>query len=171
MIDISFQGATLAINCPLLGGDGRGNIVLEFSEEGTPVDFPDLETVGYAMTMNGELVTWTKPAPITFRLTVIPGSASDGKLRKLLYAGHVGGRRGHAIDQASVIISSATLTVPSIYTAGEINSTANAAGKMTFEFKNGRLTGGNPAIGSNAEGKMTARTYNFVFESIAQSNS
>ena len=100
MVDISMQGARLTIQNSLVGS-GNGNIVLEFSDEGTPIDFPDLETVGYAMTMNGELVTWTKPAPVTFRVTVIPGSNSDAKLRRLLYAGHVGGKRGNPINQAA----------------------------------------------------------------------
>jgi len=162
MIDISMQGATLAIENSMLSG-GKGNIVLEFSDEGTPIDFPDLETVGYAMTMNGDLVTWTKPAPITFRVTVIPGSENDSKLRRLLYAGHIGGAKGNKITQSQVYISAATLTVPSITNYGSDIGTGNL---LRFTFKNGRMTGGQPAIGSNAEGKMSARTYNFVFESV-----
>lgn len=165
MIDISMQGARFTIQNSLIG-NGKGNIVLEFSDEGTPIDFPDLETVGYAMTMNGELVTWTKPAPITFRLTVIPGSESDKKLRRLLYAGHIGGKKGNPIDQGSVYISSATLEVPSISTSFGSGSAVQAAGKSYFTFTNGRMSGGQPGIGSNAEGKMSARTYNFVFESM-----
>lgn len=166
MVDISMQGARLTIQNSLVGS-GNGNIVLEFSDEGTPIDFPDLETVGYAMTMNGELVTWTKPAPVTFRVTVIPGSESDAKLRRLLYAGHIGGKRGNPIDQAEVYISSATLEVPSISTSFGEGATVTAAGRSRFTFTNGRMSGGQPGIGSNAEGKMSARTYNFVFEKIS----
>ena len=153
------QGATLTF-----GGSGlAGNVVLEFSDEGTPIEFPDLEVCGYAMTMNGELVTWTKPAPITFRISVIPGSNSDTVLRNTLYAGHVGGRRGKAVNQGTVYIPSATLTVPQMTRRDSVVG----QGKTKFTFKNGRLTGGNPAIGSNAEGKMSVRTYNFVFESVS----
>ena len=166
MVDISMQGARLTIQNSLVGS-GNGNIVLEFSDEGTPIDFPDLETVGYAMTMNGELVTWTKPAPVTFRVTVIPGSNSDAKLRRLLYAGHVGGKRGNPINQAEVYISSATLEVPSISTSFGAGATVTAAGRSRFTFTNGRMSGGQPGIGSNAEGKMSARTYYFVFEKIS----
>ena len=161
MVDISMQGASLTINSPYT----QGNVVLEFSDEGTPMEFPDLEVCGYAMTMNGELVTWTKPSPITFRITVIPGSTSDASLRNLLYAGHVGGKKGASISQAGVYISTAVLTVPQLTTMSG-SPIANGA-KNTFTFSNGRLTGGNPAVGSNAEGKMSARTYNFVFESVA----
>lgn len=160
MIDLSMQGAKLY----LTGGGLAGNIVLEFSDEGTPIDFPDLEVCGYAMTMNGELVTWTKPTPITFTLTVIPGSKSDELLRKLLYAGHVGGRKGKRVSQAVVYLSEAVLEVPSITTNDSAVSTSST---LKFKFANGRLSGGNPAIGSNAEGKMTARTYRFVFESVS----
>ncbi|MBO7688062.1 MAG: hypothetical protein J6V72_16865 [Kiritimatiellae bacterium] len=160
MIDISMQGATLTFS----GGGLESNVVLEFSDEGTPLEFPDLEVCGYSMTMNGELVTWTKPTPVTFRISVIPGSVSDTALRNLLYAGHVGGKRGMAINQQSVYIATATLTVPVISTATTIIGNGS---KKTFTFHNGRLTGGNPAIGSNAEGKMSVRTYNFVFESVS----
>ena len=162
MIDISMQGATLTFSCKGLAG----NVVLEFSDEGTPMEFPDLETCGYAMTMNGELVTWTKPSPITFSITVIPGSKSDEAMRNLLYLGHVGGRRGKAIDQGSVYIESCTVTVPSISTE-TTGAIVGQAKKLQFTFKNGRLTGGRPAIGSNAEGKMSANTYRFVFESVS----
>lgn len=160
MIDISMQGATLAITCPTISG--LGQVVLEFSDEGTPIDFPDVEVCGYAMTMNGELVVWTKPSPITWSVTVIPGSASDTQLRNMLYAGHVGGRKGNGINQSSVRISTAVLTVPSINSNGIVSSSEN----LTFTFTNGRLTSGPTAIGSNAEGKMSARTYKFVFESV-----
>ena len=160
MVDISMQGATLTLNC---GAITKGNIILEFSAEGTPIEFPDIETCGYEMTMNGELVTWTKPSPITWNVTVLPGTNSDVALRNLLYAGHVGGRRGQPINQSYVHISSAVLTVPSINTKGIIT----AAGKLTFKFLIGRLSGGPMAIGTNNEGKMSPRTYKFVFESVS----
>lgn len=159
MIDISMQGAKLTLECPAIAA---GNIILEFSAEGTPIEFPDIETCGYEMTMNGELVTWTKPAPITWSITVIAGSNSDVALRNLLYAGHVGGRRGRAISQEYVRISTATLDVPSITSNGIVSQ----AGSLKFTFTNGRLTGGPTAIGSNNEGKMSPRTYKFVFESV-----
>ena len=163
MIDISMQGATLSFSNPFL----NKNVVLEFSDEGTPLEFPDLEVCGYAMTMNGELVTWTKPSPITFRISVIPGSVSDASLRNLLYAGHVGGKKGIAISQSVVYIASATLTVPKISVNN--SSIVRNGEQHRFTFHNGRLTGGNPAIGSNSEGKMSVRTYNFVFESVSYS--
>lgn len=159
MLDISFQGAKLTLACDAIRA---GNIVLEFSDEGTPVEFPDMEVVGDAMTLNGELVTWTKPVPVRFNITVIPGSNSDVILRNLLYAGHVGGRKGKAISQTYVHITTATLECPSITSNGIVS----AAGSTNFTFSNGRLSGGPPAIGANAEGKMSARTYKFVFESM-----
>lgn len=164
MIDISMQGASLVIRNSML--NGAKDVVLEFSDEGTPIDFPDMETVGYAMTMNGDLVTWTKPAPVTFRVTVIPGSSNDSALRRLLYAGHIGGAQGKAINQQAVHIETAVLTVPSITNFG---SNIGSGSMLRFTFKNGRMSGGQPAIGSNAEGKMSARTYNFVFESVDHS--
>ena len=162
MIDISFQGAKLTLTTV----GASGNIVLEFSDEGTPVEFSDLEVCGYAMTLNGELVTWTKPSPVTMSITVIPGSDSDQRMRNVLIAGHVGGKKGKAIDQQYVHITSATLEVPSITTNGIVN----AAGKQSFTMSNGRLYAGSPGMGSNAEGKMSAKTYRFVFESISMNS-
>ena len=153
------QGARITLKCKAINS---GNIVLEFSDEGTPIEIPDIEVASSAMTMNGELVTWTKPNPINFNITVIPGSASDNALRNLLYAGHVGGRKGKPIDQDYVHIDTATLEVPSIYTNGIVTE----ARSRVFVFTNGRLTAGPMGIGSNAEGKMSPRTYKFVFESV-----
>lgn len=160
MIDISMQGAKITLQCSAISA---GNIVLEFSDEGTPIEIPDIEVASSAMTMNGELVTWTKPNPINFSITVIPGSASDNALRNLLYAGHVGGRKGKAINQEYVHIDTATLEVPNIYTNGIVTQAKN----LKFVFANGRLTAGPMGIGSNAEGKMSPRTYKFVFESAS----
>ena len=160
MVDISMQGARLTLVCEAISA---GNIILEFSAEGTPIEFPDIETCGYEMTMNGELVTWTKPAPITWNVTVLPGTNSDVALRNLLYAGHVGGRRGKPINQKYVRISTAMLYVPSIDSNGIVTS----YGGINFVFTNGRLSGGPMAIGANNEGKMSPRTYKFVFESVS----
>lgn len=159
MIDISFQGAKLSLKT----AGASGNIVLEFSDEGTPVEFSDLEVCGYAMTLNGELVTWTKPTPITMSITVIPGSTADKSMRNVLIAGHVGGKKGNAIDQQYVHITSAVLEVPAITTNGIVPS----GGTSSFTLSNGRLYSGSPGMGSNAEGKMSAKTYRFVFESIS----
>lgn len=163
MIDISFQGARLTINNPYI----KGNIVLEFSEEGQPVDFPDLETCGYAMNMNGILTTWTRAQPVQFNLTVIPGSVSDKRLRTLLYAGQMGGREGKPINQSSVYISNAILEVPEITTDGGV---VRSAGRTKFILSEGKLTRGKPVIGSNAEGKMQPQSYGFVFESVSSVN-
>lgn len=159
MVDISMQGARLSLKCDAIS---EGNVILEFAAEGTPIEFPDLEVCGYEMTMNGELVTWTKPSPITWNITVIPGSASDEALRNLLYAGHVGGQMGRPINRTYVKIRTAVLTVPGIDTNGIVSTASN----LEFTFTNGRLSGGPPAIGSNNEGKMSPRTYKFVFESV-----
>ena len=59
MIDISMQGATLTFSNPKLAAD----IVLEFSDEGTPMEFPNLETCGYSMTMNLAGASLAKPCP------------------------------------------------------------------------------------------------------------
>lgn len=170
MVDISFQGAELTLNCPKLNGV---NVLLDFGDEGTPVEFQNSDTVGFSGNMNGTLVTWSRYQPIQFDITLLSGSESDVALRKLLYAQHIGGRRGGMkLDSvSSLVISTASLNVPAIYTN---DASVQGGGLVRYEFKKGRMTSGNMGQGANAEGKMTSRRYHFVFEggtyALEQSN-
>ena len=165
MIDISFQGAKLTLEGP---GFPKTNLVFEFGDEGSPIDFPDLETVGTAGTMNGILVTWSMYQPVKFRLTLIPGCESDKVLRRILYLGHIGHNPGKATKVEEVTIDRGVLTIPSITNIDSrvTDASPTVAGAQEFTFLNGRLTGGQPAISANAQGKMSSRVYNFVFESF-----
>lgn len=166
MVDISFQGATLKIKCPYITQNGAADVLLDFGDEGSPVEFQNVDTVGVSGNMNGVLITWTRYQPIQFDVTLISGSKADKALRQLLYAQHVGGqKRGtRKADLNRLIISEGVLSVPSIYTEGE---NVRNGGKTKYTLKLGRMTAGIPGQGANAEGKMSSRRYHFVFESGA----
>lgn len=169
MVDISFQGATLALSCRGLGkGMASTNLLLDFGDEGAPVEIQQTEVVGTSGNFQGTLITWTRYQPIQMDISLIPGSASDMALRALLYATHIGGMGGLGVIQSEAIIESATLTVPAIYTKASIlgasTVTAGSSGTTKYTFGPGRMTVGSMGQSANSEGKMMMRRYHFVFE-------
>lgn len=155
MIDVSMAGASITIKASGL----KSNPITEFSDEGTPIDVPALEVAAGSMNLNGNLVTWTKPAPVQISFTLIPGSESDNDLRSFLRAVHVGGK-GKTVGNA--YIESMVISVP----IAASNSATNKKTYKSYDFKNGRLLSGLPAFGSNSEGKASPSTYTFMFEGV-----
>jgi len=155
MVDISMAGATIDIftqNGTKITG------ISEFSDEGTPVEIPDFDIADGNMNLNGLLVTWTKAQAAEFSITLIPNSNSDRILSNFLRMHAIGGKG--SIPEA--FITQLVLHVPQ-------DMTTSATGKKSshsYVFSNGRMRRGSPAIGSNAEGKMSARTFNFIFEKV-----
>lgn len=161
MVDISFQGALLSISCPGLGG-GKSNLLLDFGDEGTPVEFQNNEVFGFSGNMNGTMLTWSRYRPIEFDISVIPNSATDKKLRRLWNISHLGGKGGNPVNQKQVTITSVVLKVPNITTTDE--GAVSAGGASTQSYGPGKMTQGSPGFGANSEGKMTMRRYHFVME-------
>lgn len=154
MNDISMAGASLTV----IGGDISVTIT-EFSDEGTPVATGDLTVAGTGMNLNGNLVTWTKPTPVSVSVSLIPGSDSDVKLMNFLHAVHIGGK-GRLAKEAK--IDTLVISVP--LTTGGSTQTKSM---NTLTLTNGRMIVGSPGIGSNAEGKQNPRNYTFEMEGIA----
>lgn len=161
MVDISFQGALLSISAPGVNG---ANLILDFGDEGTPVEFQDTELFGHSGNMNGVLITWSRYRPIEFSLNVLPNSKTDKQLRKLFYLSHLGGKDGQPVNQQQVTITSVTLKVPNITTTDE--GAVQAGGASTVSYGPGKMTGSPTGWGANAEGKMTSRRYRFVMEGV-----
>ena len=161
MVDISFQGALLSLECPGLGG-GKANLIMDFGDEGTPVEFQNNDVFGFGGNMNGTLITWSRYRPIEFDVTVLPNSETDKKLRRLWNISHLGGKGGQPIDQGQVTITSVVLKVPDITTTSE--GAVTAGGASTQSYGPGKMTVGSPGFGANAEGKMSSRRYHFVME-------
>ena len=70
--------------------DGVGGKLL-FSDlfyEGTPVQFEQMNVGGGAIDANGEFYTWREKQPVTFTISVFPGSKSDRTLSNMLKALH-----------------------------------------------------------------------------------
>lgn len=158
MVDISMAGASIDIffydGTKLYG-------INEFSDEGTPVDIPDFDIADGNMNLNGLLVTWTKAQAVEFSITLIPNTDSDRILSNFLRAHAIGGKG--SIPEA--FIKELVLHTPSNLKV----SATGVKGDHTYTFTDGRMRRGSPALGSNAEGKMSARTFNFIFEKVVAS--
>lgn len=165
MVDVSFQGSLLSIKAPGING---ANLILDFGDEGTPVEFQNNEVFGHSGNMNGVLITWSRYRPIEFDISVLPNSKTDKQLRKLLYLSHLGGRDGEPINQSQVTITSATLKVPNITTTDE--GAVSSGGATTVSYGPGKMTAGSPGLGANAEGKMSSRRYHFVMEGVKENS-
>lgn len=158
MIDVSATGATITVHAPAIGQVQ----ISRFSDEGTPFEFNEIEVTGSALSLNGELITWSKPVAYAASVTVIAHSDEDEALRKLLEASHVrftGG--GTKAVNAENVNTKLTLKCPTLNSSGE-------SFKM-YSYTNGRIVSGPTAPSTSAEGKLAARTYTFVFEQMGES--
>ena len=150
MFDTSAAGSKVRVEC----GSHRCNIT-EFSDEGTPFETSQIEVTGSAMTLNGQLVLWRKPVAYVVTLTVIPGSEDDLWLDARLDEAHI--RPGKVID-VETLKAKMTIWTPQINASGKQNKT------VAYTYTNGRILGGPTGPSTNAEGKMSAKVYTFVFE-------
>ena len=161
MVDISMGGTRVVVNF----ANNQSITLMDFSDEGTPIDISGLQIADGAKNMNGYLVTWTKPSVITVSFTLIPGSDDDLALRAHLQAQCLAGGRtmssGGGLEDA--YISSMVITSPAYGASDPALATTKNTSRI-FTFSNGRLQSGPTALGSNNEGKASPSTYTFMFE-------
>jgi len=152
MIDLSFTGGSITIKS---GVTGATNIpVTEFSDEGSPIEVDEIEVAGYAINLNGLMIRWRKPAAYVAKVTVIPGSDNDESLTKLLNAAHI--TKGATLEPIANLKVTMEVSAPGI----------NGAASRTWTFEEGCIVSGSPAVASDAEGKMQAKTFTFAFEKM-----
>ena len=159
MIDISMAGSTVIIKGPSINATITG-----FASEGDPISIPDNEVRAGEMGLNGDLVTWAKPTPITFSISLIPGTTSDKILSAALRAAHIGGK-GSSAKFDAVEIDTLTIKTPH----GNVKDTLKLQEPVSYVFSNGYVQSGPMAQGTNSEGKASMKTYNFTFESVNDS--
>lgn len=51
-----------------------GLTLSQFADDADPLDLPDVEILSEGMNVNGELVTWLTPKPLTIDLNMIPNT-------------------------------------------------------------------------------------------------
>jgi hypothetical protein len=124
-----------------------GFMVTQFADDADPFDLPSIQIADKAMGLNGDLVVWSKAAPIDVTINVIPGGEDDRNLQALTEANRVSKGKHSARD---------TITMTRIDVDGE-----------SLTMTNGRLT--DAPVGSSvaSAGRKKTSAYTFTFESKA----
>lgn len=122
----------------------NGFTVTEFPDDTDPFDVPEVSIADSAMSINGELLVWSKPVPIEITVSVIPNSAADKNFEAIFNANLPTRNQKGARDE---------ITISVVYPDGKIRNLA--AGFMHT---------GSPMLGGSSAGRMKTRSYKFTFE-------
>lgn len=126
------------------------NLVLtQWADDADPLDIPEIEINGSAMSINGDLVTWSTPKPIQISLSVIPGSTDDKNLAILFGLNRAGKFKPSANDLINMTFM--------------YNGTLAGIGRRAV-LVNGRCVSYSPGTGASSSGRKKSKTYSFVFE-------
>lgn len=123
-----------------------GFTVTQFADDADGLDSPSIKIAETAMGVNGDLVSWSKAAPIPLTLNVVPGSEDDINLGLLFEANRVGKGKISARDVISVTV---------VYPSGQVKS-----------FTNGTITDGAAANSAASAGRLKSKAYMFAFENV-----
>jgi hypothetical protein len=122
----------------------NGFQVTQFSDDGDPLDVPEIAVAETAMGLNGDLVVWSKATPLKASMSVIPASDDDQNLAILLEANRVGLGKASAYD---------VITITVVYPSGN-----------TKTYSPGAILKGMPGSSVSAAGKLKTKKYEFDFE-------
>lgn len=125
----------------------QGFEVTAFADDADPFDVAVLNIAETAMGLNGDLLTWSKGAPITVTLNVVPTSEDDRNLQILFEANRTARGKRPARD---------VVTLVGIYPDGR-QVTASP----------GAIISGTPFPAVASAGRMKSRPYGFAFENKA----
>lgn len=118
--------------------------ITQFGDDADPVDIEEIQVADKAMGLNGDLLTWSKPAPLNVTLNLVPNSPEDLLMAALLEANRVGKGKIGARD---------VITMTIMYPDGK-----------PVIFANGAITDGQPAMAISSDGRMKTKPYSFSFE-------
>lgn len=124
-----------------------GFMVTQFADDADPFDVPAIQIADKAMGLNGDLIVWSKAAPIDVTINVIPDSDDDKNLQALTEANRVSKGKNSARDL--------------------ITMTRMGADGTPLTLTNGKMT--NAPVGSSvaSAGRKKTSAYTFTFESKA----
>ena len=154
-IDISTVGATITIST------ASGTITIkEFSDEGTPFDGGGVTVSQNQKNLNGTMISSRTPSVYPVTLSVIPGSDADFELTELVQKSAI--QPGGVSAISDIVIGSLIIDVPGIDESGQSTS-------RSYTYENGRIKQGPLGPGTSAQGRQSARTFQFEFESFSLS--
>lgn len=146
MQDVSAQGFTLVLRASQTFPNGF--TITEVADDADPFDIQAVEIASTAMNVNGDLVTWSSPTPMTPTINVIPGSESDKNLSILWDANRAARGKRNARDVITLVAS---------YPDGS-----------TKTFSEGKMTSGMPGGSVASGGRIKTNAYVFAFQDFSQ---
>ncbi|MEJ2896624.1 hypothetical protein vBBaMIFTN2_15 [Bordetella phage vB_BaM-IFTN2] len=146
MHDVSAIG--VALRCTASVSFPSGFTVTAFADDADPFDLPAIDIATPAMNVNGDLVVFSAPVPVTITLNVIPGSEDDENLAVIFDANRPGKNKRHAGD---------VITLVGTYPDGS-----------TITLSEGKMTNGMPGSSPASAGRIKSKAYAFAFQNIAR---
>ena len=128
----------------------------KFADDQNPIDVEHIEVIGHGINVNGELVTWEKPAAYIVTVAVLCGTEDDTNLALLLEGSHATAGKGFALAP--------TVTLRSAI--GKRNMLGIVTTDDGATYVNGRIVNGRPGAAVDSEGRKLTNTYSFVFENM-----
>ena len=122
----------------------QGITVTEFADDADGFDIPAMQIADKAMGLNGDMVAWSKAAPIEITLNVIPGGEDDRNLQILGEANRVAKNKTSAGDVITLILTRPDGT--------------------TETYRNGLMTNYMPGDSGTSAGRLKTKPYSFAFE-------
>lgn len=144
-MDVSASGIVITLRASVTFPGGFQ--ITELADDTDPFDMPDIAAATAAMNVNGDLVSWTAPVPITPTIAVIPGSEADENLNILYGANRAAKGRRTARDIITIV--------------------ANYPDGSTLTLSNGVITSGNPGKSVASAGRLKTRSYVFAFQDVS----
>jgi hypothetical protein len=124
-----------------------GILLTQFADDADPFDMPAIQIADKAMGLNGDLIVWSKAAPLEVTLNLIPDSEDDRNLAALAEANRISKGKNAAGD---------VITMTAVYPDGR-----------TLTLTTGKLTNAVPASAVASAGRKKTKAYTFAFESKA----
>lgn len=125
-----------------------GFSVTEFASDTDPFDIPAIDIATAEMNINGDLVVFSAPNPLTITITVIPDSDADKNLSVIFEANRAGKNKRHIGD---------VITLVGAYPNGS-----------TIVLSEGKMTNGTPGVSPASAGRMKSRPYTFAFQNLSR---
>ncbi|MFY3127633.1 phage tail fiber protein [Achromobacter xylosoxidans] len=146
MYDTSAIG--VALRCVASESFPAGFTITEFSDDADPFDIPAIDIATPAMNVNGDLVVFSAPTPITITISVIPGSDADNNLAVIFEANRAAKNKRHARDE---------ITLVGTYPDGS-----------SLKLSEGKMTNGMPGNSPASAGRIKSKTYTFAFQNLSR---
>lgn len=145
-MSINISGFGLTIDLIASVTFPTGVVLTQFGDDADALDFPTIQLGESAMSLNGDLVKWSKPAVIPLTLNIIPNSLNDELLTILVQSNQVGKNKLNIQDNISMVI---------FYPDGAITT-----------LTQGLITNAMVSSGVASAGRLKTKPYTFQFEGV-----